>query len=90
MLSFTEHFFLCWKIKLGLEEKEGKAIRIPFPHISRTFPFLVKSSGGKRWIKALADVAQWTVLACEPKGHRFDSQSGHLPGLQARSLVEGL
>ena len=24
----------------------------------------------------------WT---CEPKGHQFDSQSGHMPGLQARS-----
>ena len=24
---------------------------------------------------------------CEPKGGRFDSQSGHMPGLQARSPV---
>ena len=29
------------------------------------------------------------VLACKPKGHWFDSQSGHMPGLQARSLVGG-
>ena len=29
------------------------------------------------------------VLACEPKGHWFDSQSGHMPGLQARSPVGG-
>ena len=29
------------------------------------------------------------ALAWEPKGHWFDSQSGHMPGLQARSLVEG-
>ena len=28
----------------------------------------------------------WT-LACEPKGHRFDSQPGHMPGLWARSPV---
>ena len=28
------------------------------------------------------------VLACEPKGHWFDSQSGHLCGLRARSPVE--
>ena len=27
------------------------------------------------------------ALACEPKGHRFSSQSGHMPGLQARSPV---
>ena len=27
--------------------------------------------------------------ACEPKGHWFDSQSGHMPGLQARSPVRG-
>ena len=25
----------------------------------------------------------------EPKGHQFDSQSGHMPGLQARSPVGG-
>ena len=29
------------------------------------------------------------VLACEPKRSRFDSQSGHTPGLQARSPVGG-
>ena len=29
------------------------------------------------------------VLACEPKGSWFDSQSGHMPGLQARSPVRG-
>ena len=27
------------------------------------------------------------VPACEPKGCQFDSQSGHTPGLQARSPV---
>ena len=26
----------------------------------------------------------------EPKGHRFDSQSGHMPGLRARSPVGGV
>ena len=29
------------------------------------------------------------VLACEPKHCQFDSQSGHMPGLQARSPVGG-
>ena len=27
-----------------------------------------------------------TIIACKPKGCQFDSQSGHIPGLQARSL----
>ena len=29
------------------------------------------------------------VLACKPKGHWFNPQSGHMPGLRARSPVEG-
>ena len=29
------------------------------------------------------------VSACEPNSHWFDSQSGHMPGLWARSLVRG-
>ena len=28
-----------------------------------------------------------SVPACKPAGHQFDSQSGHMPGLQARSPV---
>ena len=30
------------------------------------------------------------VPACKPKGHQFYSWSGHMPGLQARSPVEGV
>ena len=30
------------------------------------------------------------MLACEPKGHQFDPQSGHMPGLWARSPVGGM
>ena len=30
------------------------------------------------------------VLACEHRGHWFDSQSGHMPGLRARSPVGGM
>ena len=30
------------------------------------------------------------VLTCEPRGHWFDSQSGHMPWLQARSPVGGM
>ena len=35
---------------------------------------------------ALAGVAQWTEHG-KPKGCRFDSQSGYMPELQARSPV---
>ena len=30
------------------------------------------------------------VLACEPKGHQFDSQSGYMPGLRATFSVGGV
>ena len=41
---------------------------------------------------ALGGVAQWIEHqpAYEPKGRRFDSQSGHIPGLQARLPVGGV
>ena len=45
-----------------------------------------------RDIVALAGVAQWIEhepANQEPKGRWFDSQSGHMPGLQARTLVAG-
>ena len=29
------------------------------------------------------------VPACQPKNHRFDAQSGHMPGFRARSPVSG-
>ena len=31
-----------------------------------------------------------SVLACDPKGHQFNSQSGHMPGLWAGSPVGGM
>ena len=37
-------------------------------------------------LPGLYDSVDW-ALACEPKGHKFDSQSGHIPALQARSPV---
>ena len=39
----------------------------------------------------LAGVAQlgW-VLACEPRGHQFDSQLGHMPGVWVGSPVGGV
>ena len=46
---------------------------------------LVKVQLGSGWC-SLVD----GVLACELKGRRFDSQSGHMPGLQAWSLVGGM
>ena len=38
---------------------------------------------------ALAGLVGW-VLTCEPKGYWFNSQSGHMPGLWARSPVGGI
>ena len=35
--------------------------------------------------KALAGVAQWIEHWTENQSHQFDSQSGHMPGLWARS-----
>ena len=32
---------------------------------------------------------RWS-LPCKPKSHGFDSQSGHMPGLRARSWVGGV
>ena len=45
--------------------------------------------------KTLNDCRGWCssmdwAWACEPKGHWFDSQSGHMPGLQARSPIGGM
>ena len=33
-------------------------------------------------------LSEWST-GCEPKGLRFDSQSGHMPGLLAKSPVGG-
>ena len=42
-------------------------------------------------IQALAGVAQRIEHgSAEPKGHQFDSQLGHMPGLWARSPVGGV
>ena len=39
---------------------------------------------------SMAGVAQWIEWpGCEPKGHRFNSQSGHMPGLRNRFPVGG-
>ena len=66
--------------------------------------WLSRRSGDKQWFKknilplpsqkCLLQCSGWCgsvdwVLACEPKGHQFNSQSGHMPGLQARSSVGG-
>ena len=36
---------------------------------------------------ALTGVAQWVGHSPQTKGCQFDSRSGHMPGLRARSLV---
>ena len=39
---------------------------------------------------ALAGVAQWIECGPQTKGLQFNSQSGHMPGLQARSPAGGM
>ena len=53
-----------------------------------------KKMPGKSFIKLLTVGPGWCgsadwVPACKPKGRRFDSQSGHMPGLRTRSPVGG-
>ena len=40
------------------------------------------------WYPGWCSSVDWAP-ACRPKGCQFDSQSGHMPGLQARSPVGG-
>ena len=53
---------------------------------------VIRESQSKKVVfYALTSVSQW--IECqpyEPKGLRFDSQSGQMPGLQARSPVGDL
>ena len=65
------------------------------PSLSPSLPLSLKINKTFKKVEnlALAGVAQWTKLWPEPKGppkgRQFDSQSGHMPGLQARSPVGG-
>ena len=44
----------------------------------------------QKTVQALAGVAQWIECGpTNPKGHQFDSQSEHIPGLQAMSPIGG-
>ena len=49
-----------------------------------TFP-LKKKKSGPGWCGSVG----W-MPACRPKGLQFDSQLGHMPGLQARSPLESM
>ena len=50
-----------------------------------TYHSKAKNNGGcPGWCGSV----DWTP-ACAPKGHGFNSQSGHMPGVQARSPVAG-
>ena len=49
-----------------------------------SLPLSLKSINSPGWYRSV----DW-VLAWEPKGRWFDSQPGHMPGLQARPPVRG-
>ncbi|XP_045039453.2 uncharacterized protein [Desmodus rotundus] len=56
--------------------------------ITGVTPVLVQrdfNTNNRPWLGGSVDGAP----ACEPKGHQFDSQSGHTPGLWAKSPVGG-
>ena len=64
--------------------------------ISREFRFsyvekyITWNGNIKNGDRALADVPKWIGRRpVEPKGGWFDSQSGHMPGLQARYPIGG-
>ena len=75
----------CLETAIGLQYKEGNydtCCPYNYKHLCRVCN--LKSAPCLGWCGSV----DW-VLACEPKGHWFDSQSGHMPGLRARSLVGG-
>ena len=50
----------------------------------------MKREEGKKPLERVAGpwLSGWSA-GCEPKGRGFDSQSGHMPGLRARTPVGG-
>ena len=53
------------------------------------------SDRGKYFVRERKAHPDWCgsvdgVLACKPKGYRFDPQSGYMPGLLTRSPVRGV
>ena len=55
--------------------------------------WVLKPTSTKVWLYFKGDscaLAGVTQLSCKPKGRRFTSQSGHMPGLRAKSPVEGV
>ena len=50
---------------------------------TRWFCFIFLNSHQRPWLVWLSD---WVPI-CKSRGHRFNSQSGHMPGLRARSWV---
>ena len=55
------------------------------PMTARMVTSSAKITGEPGWCGSV----DW-VLACEPKCHWLDSQSGHVPGLQAGSPAGGM
>ena len=83
---FYIHFSILTSSKFSVFYTDGKSQLEWLIFIANTWSiviFYLQLSPG--W----CDTVDW-ALACEPKGRQFDSQSGHMPGLRARSPVRGV
>ena len=89
---------------IGLSKRKRRRKTLLFIIASNTIKYLginlteeekiCKLKTVRHWLKKLKNL-DWSssvgwALSCKPKGHQFDSQSGHMPGLQDRSLVGGV
>ena len=98
-MTLTPYFILfmkinlIWIIDLNIKTENVKFLGVKLKGISQPLErqtFLkqdIKSPNHKRrycpdWYGSV----DWAP-ACKPKGHRFDSQSGYIPGLRARFPV---
>ena len=82
---FYIHFSILTSSKFSVFYTDGKSPLEWLIFIANTWSivmFYLQLSPG--W----CDTVDW-ALACEPKGRQFDSQSGHMPGLHARSPSKG-
>ena len=75
-----------------LTDSEKASDKIQHPFVIKTLSQVGREGTYLIIIKACpgwCGLVDW-VLDCELKGHQFDSQAGHMPGLQAKFPVGGM
>ena len=92
---YREAAFALSKLKIlwlldtdSLEGREGIVNSKSFSSINKYLKHHTCNLRKLELSPSLCGSVDW-VPACDPKDHRFDCQSGHMPGLPARSPVEG-